>query len=727
MSTNKIGRRNFLKNTAIAGGGLVIGFVIPGIADAKQIADSTTRFVPNAFLRIGSDDSITVIIARTEVGQGISTTLAMLIAEELDVRPATIKMIQAPAAKEYVNIFFGFQSTGGSTGAQAEIDRYQKAGAAARSMLIQAASNRYGVNAEECRTEDGNVIIGQNRISYGKLVDDAAKLPVPAAEAVKVKDPGKWKFIGKNYRSIDTLEKINGIAKYGMDIQFPGMLTAVVDRGPVLGATVKSFDATKAKAVPGVIDVVQIPTGIAVLADNFWTAKLGRNALEIQWERGPNANRDSKLLLEEYRKFAATDVQTITKAGNIDEAFSKADKIIEVEYDLPFLAQTPMEPLTCVVKLSPDKCEVWTGTHNPEFDQLAASKITGLKLEQVFINTVYSGGSFGRRNTNDSHYVKEAVELAKASSNKLIKVVWTREDDVKGGTYRPVFLHTAKVGLDKNGIPIAIKYTLVGESVVIGWQYEKMIMTGFGFDFTVVSGIVDSPYLKVIPNHHLGYHLTKNTNSVGSWRSVGSSHTVFGIESLIDEMAHAAGKDPVAYRRELLKGFPRHLAVLEKAAKEARWGEPLPAGRARGVAVCEAHGSYVAQVAEISVSPDGKLKVHKVVCAIDCGLVLNPQAVRAQVEGGIVFGLTATLYGEITFKEGKVMQNNFHDYRMVRMNEMPVIETHLVPGDKMGGAGEAAVPHIMAAITNAIYAATGKRIRKLPVFAGDWKKSTINL
>jgi len=509
---------------------------------------------------------------------------------------------------------------------------------------------------------------------------------------------------------LDAPDKVNGTAKYGMDVHFPGLLTAVVAHSPVIGGKVISFDASAAKAVTGVRDVVEIPTGIAVIADHFWAAKKGRDALKIVWDPGPNTGLNSVAQLENYRKLADGKGLPALEKGNVETAFAKASKIIEAEYFLPYLAHAAMEPINCTVKITDNKCEIWTGTQMPMIDQATAAKILGFTTEQVDIQTPYLGGGFGRRATPTSDFVAEAVYIAKASG-KPVKMVWTREDDMRAAYYRPAFLHRMRIGVNADGYPIAWQQTIVGQSITAGTPFESKDP----IDGSSVEGVNDSPYMKSIADAYIGLHSPRIPVHVLWFRSVGHTHTGYVMETMIDDLAHQAGKDPVAYRRHLLQDHERHLAALNLAAEKANWGKPLPKGHFQGVAVHEAFKSFVAQVAEVSVDGNGKVKIHKVVCAIDCGLAVNPDGVRAQMESGIVFGITMALYGEITLDKGMVQQSNFHDYRIARMNEAPAIEVHIVPSTgEMGGAGEPCVPPTAPAIANAIFAATGKRLRKLP-------------
>ncbi len=717
-----ISRRTFIKASALVAGGLIIGFTIPHAkrflmpGSAPDVApdaakDAAKLPAPNAFLRIGTDNTITVMLAHSEMGQSIWTTLPMLIAEELDADWSKIKVEHASAAPEYGHTAYGIQITGGSSTTWSEFDRYRQAGALTRALLISAAAEKLGVAADSIKTKNGFVVSGDERISYGDLAEAAAKLETP--KSVTLKDTKDWKIIGKATKRLDGPEKINGTAIFGQDIQFEGLMTAMVSRSPVFGGKVKTFDASAAKKIKGVQKVVQVPTGVAVIADNYWAAKTGREALKVDWDLGENASLDSKALFAEYKKLAATTGLIAAKAGDNKTAMAKAEQFVEAEYALPYLAHSPMEPLNCAVKIEKDGCEIWTGTQMQGTDQAAAAKILGLKPEQVNIHTVFLGGGFGRRANPAADFVSEAVQVAKAAGVP-VKTVWSREDDVKGGYYRPMYLHKAKIALDANGMPSAWEHVAVGQSIMAGTPFEAFQIKD-GIDATSVEGAADSPYLKSIPNYQVSLHTVKSTIPVLWWRSVGHSHTAFVMESLIDELANLAKKDPLEYRRTLLKDHPRHLAALNLAAEKADWNKPLPKGIFRGIAVHESFGSFAAQVAEVSVVK-GEVKVHRIVSAIDCGLAVNPDSLKAQMESSVSFGLGAAMQSEITFKEGMVEQSNFHDYQVMRMGTMPKVEVYIVQStEKMGGVGEPGLPPVAPAVTNAIFAATGKRIRTLPI------------
>ncbi len=704
-----ISRRDFLKAGALLGGGLVLGVSLPAPASGAKAGEASKL---NAFVRIGPDDTVTIIVNHSEMGQGIYTSLPMLVNEELDADWAKIRIEAAPVDEVYNHTAYGMQMTGGSSSVWSEYDRLRQMGAAAREMLIAAAAKQWKVDPSTCRAEKGNVIHSSGKkLSYGNLAKKAAAMPVP--KDVKLKDPSQYSIIGKPMRRLDTAEKVNGSAKFGMDVSLPGMLTAVISRPPVFGAKVKSVKDGKAKAVPGVKAVAQVPSGVAVIAKDFWSAKKGRDALEIVWDEGPLAALSTTGLRKQYADFAKTSGLAAKKEGDVDSALAKATKKLSAEFEVPYLAHATMEPMNCTVDLKKDSCEIWTGTQFQTADRKAAAEVAGLKPEQVQIHTMYLGGGFGRRANPANDFVKEAVHVAKAAKAP-VKVIWTREDDTQGGYYRPMWYDRIAAGLDEKGDPVAWKHTIVGQSIIGGTPFESAMVKN-GIDNTSVEGAADLPYS--VPNVLVDLHSPKTGVPVLWWRSVGHSHTAFVVESFIDELAHAAGKDPYEYRKGLLAGNKRHLGVLNLAAEKAGWGKPLSEGRARGIAVHESFGSYIAQVAEVSVdSASGKITVHKVACAVDCGKYVNPDTIRAQMESGIVFGLSAALHGQITFRDGRVEQSNFHDYPLLRLDEMPQVEVHIVENrEKSGGIGEPGVPPIAPAVANAVFVATGIRLRNLPM------------
>jgi isoquinoline 1-oxidoreductase subunit beta len=690
---------------------LIIGAFPPQPVSGGPLPPAETMFAPNAYIRIAPDGTVTLIISKSEMGQGVFTALPMLIAEELECDWNAIRVDASPVGREYYHTWRPMMNTGGSSSTRSEWERLSLAGATAREMLIAAAAESWKVDPKTCRAVKSRVIHeGGKSLSYGELVPLASKMQAP--RDVRVKDPGEWNILGKAMPLLDAMAKVNGAARYGIDTRFPGMLTAVIERSPVFGGNVKSFDAEKAKAVPGVKAVVQVPAGVAVVAETFAQAQKARRLIRITWDEGEGAKISTPGMREEYRGLAATPGLIARNDGDAAGALAGAARRIEAEYEAPYLAHACMEPLNAAVDLREDGCDIWVGSQSQTRDRDYAAAIAGISPGKVNVHTVFLGGGFGRRANKEADFTAQAVMVAKAVKQP-VRVIWSREDDMKGGYYRPMWYDRLSAGIDSGNRLIAWQHTIVGQSIFAGIPAAAFLVHD-GIDETSVEGAKELPY--AVPHIRVGLHTTEEPVTVQWWRSVGHSHTAFVVESFFDEVAHAAGKDPFGFRRELLRDMPRHRGVLELAAEKAGWGSPLPEGRARGIALAESFGSFVAQVAEVSVSPAGNVRVHRVVCAIDCGRYVNPDSIAAQMEGGIVFGLSAALHGEITLKDGRVEQSNFNNYPVLRMNEMPEVEVHIVQSTEApGGVGEPGVPPIAPAVCNAIFALTGKRIRKLPI------------
>jgi isoquinoline 1-oxidoreductase beta subunit len=712
--TTGLNRRGFLKAGVAGATGLAIGFYLPGRFEA--LAAPVAMMPPaslNAWMLISTTDVVTIMIDKSEMGQGILTALCMIAAEELDCDWKTIRTEFAPAAKEYFNPAFGMQGTGGSSSVRSSWDPMRKAGAAGRDMLLQAAAQQWTVDKSTCRTKSGMIYhdASKRSVSYGGVAKAASELPVP--QDVALKDPKQYRVIGKPTKRLDTPDKVDGRAQFGIDVRQPAMLYAVVARCPVFGGKVASFDATKTKAVAGVKTAIQISSGIAVIADNTWAAMQGRRALDVKWDEGPNANASSesisKLLADQMAKPGAE----ARKEGDATSALGEAAQKIEAVYEVPYLAHATMEPINCTADVRGDRVEVWAPTQFQTMAQGAAAKISGLKPENVFIHTTYLGGGFGRKAGTD--FVIEAVETSKALG-RPVKVTWSREDDTQHDYYRPASYAKLAGGLGADGWPVAWTTRVACSSIMEAWFPGS---TKNNLDPTSVEGVANLPYS--IPNIQVDYVRTEPGIPVGFWRSVGTSQNGFFSECFMDELAAAGKKDPYEFRRRLLDKAPRHLGVLELAAQKAGWDKPLPAGRYRGIAVLEAFQSYAAQVVEISVNRKARtVKVHRVVCAVDVGRVVNPTNIVMQSESAIVYGLSSALYGEITISGGRVTQTNFNNYPVLRVDAMPAVEVYIVPSEeKPTGAGELSVPPVVPALCNAIFAATGKRIRRLPIQAED--------
>jgi isoquinoline 1-oxidoreductase beta subunit len=713
-------RRDFLKSAGTVGAvALTIGFEWGGSTRRALAAPASpaagAAFTPNAFLRVGADDSVTVIAKHVEMGQGAYTGIATIVAEELDADWAQVRVESAPAdAKRYANLAFGtMQGTGGSSAMANSWMQLREAGGKARAMLVAAAAKEWKVPVADLTVEHGVVYhaASKRQARFGALVKTAATLPVP--EKVQLKDPKDFKLIGHSAPRVDAAAKSDGTAQFTLDVVLPGMLVALLKRPPLFGATVKSFDPAAASAVPGVVKVVQVPRGVAVVAKSFWAAKQGRDALTVEWDDSKAEKRSSAALMDEYRRLADQPAMSARKDGDALQAIKDAKRKVSASYEFPYLAHAPMEPLDAVVKLSAGSCEIWAGDQFQTVDQANAAHTAGLDPQQVSIHTLYAGGSFGRRANPGSDYIVEAVSIAKAygADGTPIKFQWTREDDIHGGLYRPMYFHKLEAGLNADNQLTGWRHVIVGQSIVAGTPFVGLIKDGI--DGTSVEGAANIAY--AIPNISVDLSTTTTGVPVLWWRVVGSSHTAYAVEAFIDEVAHAAGQDGFTFRRKLLDQHPRMKAVLELAAEKAGWNTPLPPGKGRGIAVAEAFKTFVAQVAEVSVGKDGQVKVDRVVCAVDCGTPINPDVIAAQMEGGIGFGLGAVLYGAITLKDGRVEQDNFNGYRVLRINEMPKVEVHIVPSvEAPTGVGEPGVAPLGPAVANAIFAATGKRNYVLP-------------
>jgi isoquinoline 1-oxidoreductase beta subunit len=712
-----LSRRALLAGGLGTGVGLVIGFRLPGgRGPGPAQAQGTGLFAPSQWLRIDRDGIVTVVSSVPEMGQGSMTTMPMIVADELDAEWERIRVEQAPANPDlYANPVTGRQAYGGSRGVRDHLRTWRQAGAAARHMLRQAAAAEWGVPLDEVDTEPGATVHRPTgrRLPYGRLVDRAQTFPVP--QDPPLKRPDQFRYIGKARPRLDVPGKVNGTAVYGLDVTVPGLLVASIERCPVVaGYRVRGFDATAARAVPGVRHVVGVSSGVAVVADTFWAARQGRQALKVEWDEGPVARVSSAFLRQEYEAGAKQAGRVARNDGNADRALAGAARAHEAAYHVPFLEHACMEPMNATARVTADACEVWAPTQNPGGSRETAARLSGLPPDRVTVHTTLLGGGFGRRGEVD--FVVDAVEVAKAVGAP-VKVVWTREDDLTHGFYRPATGNVCRAALDGQGRPVAWFTRAVGPGILI----QKRMAPAGSVDGAAVAALRDLPY--DIPNVRIEWVEKDFGVPVGFWRSVGASQNAFVVETFVDELAHLAGRDPYEYRRELLGKAPRHRGVLELAASRAGWGSPLPAGHGRGIAVCFSYGSYAAHVAEVSVDAEGAVRVHRVVCAIDCGIAVNPDQVRAQMEGGLVYALTAVLHGEITLDAGRVQQTNFHTYPLLRLAQTPVTEVHIVESSEApGGLGEPGVPTVAPAVGNAIFAATGRRVRRLPVRAEELRR-----
>jgi isoquinoline 1-oxidoreductase beta subunit len=718
LPAHGVSRRTFLKAGAAAGGGLVLSFELP-LVNRNAAAADAGGFAPNAFIRIGSDGRIVLTMPYVEMGQGTYTAIAMLIAEELEVDLAQVELEHAPPnEKLYGNpLLGGMQATGNSNAVRASWQSMRRAGATARTMLVSAAAKRWNVAPSSCQARSAEVRHAPTgrHASYGELATDAARMPVP--ENVTLKRPEEFRLIGTPAKRLDTAAKVNGTAVYGIDVRPPGVKIATLAQSPVFGGRLRRVDDTAAKAVKGVRQIVRLDDAVAVVADHMWAAKKGLEALVIEWDDGPHAKVNTDEIVSELEQASLRPGAVAQSIGNVDQAMAGAATRVEATYQVPFLAHATMEPMNCTVHLRKDGCDVWVGNQVLARAQAAAAEAAGLPLDKVAVHNHLIGGGFGRRLEIDG--IVRAVQIARQVDGP-VKVVWTREEDIQHDMYRPSFVDRLSAGLDRNGALVAWSHRFAGSSVISRWV-PPFFQNGLDPDTTEAA--IDLVY--GLPNMHVEYVRTEPPGiPTAFWRSVGPSHNVFVVESFMDELAAAARQDPVAYRRALLDKSPRAKAVLDLAAEKAGWGRPLPEGVGRGVSLQFAFATYMAQVAEVQVAPSGAVRVRRVVCAVDCGSVVNPDTVQAQAQSAIMFGVTAALYGKITLKDGRVEQTNFDTYQILRMDEAPAIEVYIVrSSEPPGGMGECGTSAVMPAIANAVFAATGRRPRRLPIEAAAMKRS----
>jgi len=741
MSPAGMKRRTFLK-LSLGASGLLLGVRLASADEAQEqlqgqapVAPSLQNFQPNAWVRINNTNQVTLMIDKSEMGQGILTSLAMLLAEELEVDMNVVRTEFAPADPVYKNTLIGVQVTGGSTGIPSSWDNLRHMGAAARALFIQAAAKKWQVPAQECQAQHGQVIHpdSERRLNYGDLIGLAAKESLP--DEIQLKSPDQFRLIGKPVARLDTPLKVDGSAVFAIDIKRDGMVNATIKHPPVFGTSAEQMDDIACRSAPGVLDVFTIPSGVVVVADTFWHAKKASDLLRIQWSRPKGTAPDSEAIRRSWFGLSRDEGRNLRSEGAAAEVLEQAQDTLTAVYELPYQAHATMEPMNCTVDLKDDRCDVWVGTQGQGTSQEAVVALTGLDYDQVFIHTTYLGGGFGRRGEVD--FVLEAVQIAQ-KVKRPVKLLWTREEDMQHDFYRPASYHVLS-GTVKEGLPIAWTHRLVSPSIMqrvapgfvpaalphwlpqslksfVSWVTGGVI--GMVKDSTVSEGAADLPY--AIPNLEVEAVTYDPGVPVGFWRSVGHSSNAFVVESFIDELAHRANADPYQFRRQLLAEHPRRLGVLNLAAEKAGWGKSLPRGQGMGIAVHKSFNSYAAQVAEVEVDAKGGIRVHRVVCAVDCGIVVNPDTVEAQIQGAIVYGLSAALKGAITLKDGRVQQSNFHDFQVLRIDEMPEVEVHIVPSlEPPTGIGEPGLPVIAPAVANAIFAATGKRLRSLPIRAGD--------
>jgi isoquinoline 1-oxidoreductase beta subunit len=715
----KSNRRAFLKGAGAAGLGLVIGFQFDprGVAGRAAAASSADVFAPNAFIRITPDNNVTILCKHIEFGQGPFTGFATIIADELDASRDQLTVEHAPAdASKYANLYFQVQGTGGSTAMANSWDQLRQAGAEARARLVQAAAEEWSVPAGEITIEGGVLRHASGReANFGALCQKAAGIELTSPATPKT--PEQWTYIGKSFPRVDTKPKTNGEAVFTIDVKLPDMLTCVVARPSLFGAKPKSFDTSAALAIKGVVEVFAIPEGVAVLAKGYWPARKGADALQIEWDETGAETRSSAGIFAHYQELAAKPGQIARDEGNAESALESAGTVIEATYTFPYLAHAPMEPNDCVIRRNGDGVELVFGSQLQTGDQMTVAAVLGLKPEQVAIKTMLAGGSFGRRATPKSELAAEAAHVLQAAKHQgPIKIIWSREDDIKGGFYRPLFVHRLRGAVDGEGNIVSWDQVIVGQSFIFGSPFEQAIVQ-HGIDETMVEGASNMEY--AIPNLRVSVHREEVGVPTLWWRSVGHTHTAYAVETFLDELAASAGIDELELRRKLLVNAPRHLGVLNLVAEKAGWGSPVGEGRARGIAVHKSFNTYVAQIAEVSRGEDDLPKIEKVWCAVDCGQPINPDVIVAQMQGGIGYGLSGVLYSVIDIEDGRVVQSNFDTYRSLRINEMPEIEVHIVPStEKPTGVGEPGVPPIGPAVANAWAKLTGQRVKQLPFTRG---------
>jgi isoquinoline 1-oxidoreductase subunit beta len=715
---HQVNRRQFIMTTSVVGGAFVLGFVLPSrrvqaatIAEKPWTSPSTGGTEVNAWLIIGSDDSVTIRVAQSEMGEGVFTSMPMLVAEELECDWTKVRAEYASVNRSLrENRVYQRMATNGSGAVRRSREYLQQAGASARVRLITAAAQQWGVPATACRAENGRVIHAASgrQITYGSIAAAAAQVKLDAEPAVK--KPDQFKLLGQSLNRLDVPLKVNGTATYGIDVRLPDMLYASITTCPVFGGQLIRHDFDAIKNLPGVHAAVEVPHGIAVVANSFWRAKTALEVMPITWDFGAHANANSEAFRKAFREALDKPGVVANEKGDALTAIKAAAKVVEADYEVPYLAHACMEPMNCTAQVTPQRVDVWVGTQNPEAVMAAAAEITGVALENVYVHNCFLGGGFGRRGNTD--HVRQAVTVAKALGGRPVQLIWMREEDIRHDWYRPMAAIRFRAALDANGLPTAYFNRSVTHSILAGIRADNV---KDGIDRTSVEGLANIPY--GFPQYRIE-HLIQNTHvPVWFWRSVGASQNGFAVEGFIDELAYAAGKDPVELRRQLLKGHADWLHVLDTAAQKAHWGKAMPAGTAQGIAIVESYGSIVAEVAEVAVSKRGEVRVERIVCAVDCGHVVNPLTVAEQMEGSVAWGLTAALYGQITIEQGRVVQGNFDDYLMLRLDAMPEVETHLAltGGTKWGGIGEPGVPPIAPAVCNAVFKITGKRIRSLPL------------